>query len=186
MGTYRNKLFAAASVVVAAGTVAVSGLAPASASPAARPAASPAARPPARPAASLSASGTEHFQIMTTSETARTTHVIASGVFTAGGTDVSGNKSDTIIFSGGTFKIRHFAGHGKQSFDPATCLLTINLHGTYKLKDGTGTYAGISGHGRYHLRILAVAARNSNGKCSQRKQPEAFEQIIRAHGPLHL
>jgi hypothetical protein len=182
MGTYRNKLFAAASVVVAAGTVAVSGLAPASASPAARPAASPAARP----AASLSASGTEHFQIMTTSETARTTHVIASGVFTAGGTDVSGNKSDTIMFSGGTFKIRHFAGHGKQSFDPATCLLTINLHGTYKLKDGTGTYAGISGHGRYHLRVLSVAARNSNGKCSQRKQPEAFEQIIRAHGPLHL
>ena len=31
MATYRNKLFAAASVVVAAGTVAVSGLAPASA-----------------------------------------------------------------------------------------------------------------------------------------------------------
>jgi hypothetical protein len=182
MRTYRNKLFAAASVVVAAGTVAVSGLAPASASPAA----SPAAKPAAKPAASLSASGTEHFQIMTTSETARTTHVIADGVFTAGGADVSGNKTDTIMFSGGTFKIRHFAGHGKQSFDPATCLLTIKRHGTYKLKDGTGTYAGISGHGRYHLRILSVAARNSKGKCSQREQPAAFEQIIRAHGPVHL
>src|ERR1022692_1384245 len=97
MRTYRTKLFAAASVVVAAGTVAVSGLAPASASPA------------AKPAASLSASGTEHFQIMTTSETARKTHVIADGVFTAGGADVSGNKTDTIMFSGGTFKIRHFA-----------------------------------------------------------------------------
>jgi hypothetical protein len=178
MRTYRNKLFAAASVVVAAGTVAVSGLAPASASQA--------ASPVAKPAASLSASGTEHFQIMTTSETARRTHALAYGAFTAGGTDVSGNKTDTIIFSGGTFKIRHFAGHGKQIFDPATCLLTISRHGTYKLKDGTGTYAGISGHGRYHLRILAVAARNSNGKCSQRKQPEAFEQIIRAHGPVHL
>src|ERR1022692_1616761 len=161
MRTYRTKLFAAASVVVAAGTVAVSGLAPASASPAAKPA--------AKPAASLSASGTEHFQIMTTSETARKTHVIADGVFTAGGADVSGNKTDTIMFSGGTFKIRHFAGHG-----------------TYKLKDGTGTYAGISGHGRYHLRILSVAARNSNGKCSQQEQPAAFEQIIRAQGPVHL
>jgi hypothetical protein len=180
MRTYRNKLFAAASVVVAAGTVAVSGLAPASASPT-RPAASPAAKP----AVSLSASGTEHFQIMTTSETARKTHVIADGVFTAGGADVSGSKTDTIMFSGGTFKIRHFAGHGKQSFDPATCLLTINERGTYKLKDGTGTYAGISGHGRYHLRILSVAARNSKGKCSQREQPAAFEQIIRAHGPVH-
>ena len=178
MATYRNKLFAAASVVVAAGTVAVSGLAPASASPA--------ASPVAKPAASLSASGTEHFQIMTTSETARRTHMIADGVFTAGGTDVSGNKTDTIIFSGGTFKIRHFAGHGKQSFDPATCLLSVNERGNYKVEDGTGTYAGISGHGRYHLRILAVAARNSNGKCSQRKQPVAFEQIIRAHGPLRL
>ena len=162
MATYRNKLFAAASVVVAAGTVAVSGLAPASASP----------------AASLSASGTEHFQIMTTSETARRTHMIADGVFTAGGTDVSGNKTDTIIFSGGTFKIRHFAGHGKQSFDPATCLLSVNERGNYKVEDGTGTYAGISGHGRYHLRILAVAARNSNGKCSQRKQPVAFARRL--------
>ena len=178
MGTYRNKLFAAASVVVAAGTVAVSGLAPASASQAASPA--------AKPAASLSASGTEHFQIMTTSETARNTHVIAYGVFTAGGTDVTGNKTDTIDLSGGTFKIRHSAGHGKQSFDPATCLLKINERGRYKLEDGTGKFAGISGHGRYHLRILGIFARNANGKCSQRKQPEAFEQIIRAHGPVHL
>ena len=182
MRTYRNKLFAAASVVVAAGTVAVSGLAPPSASQAA----SLIAKPAAKPTASLSASGTEHFQIMTTSETASRTHALAYGAFTAGGTDVTGNKTDTIVFSGGTFKIRHFAGHGTQSFDPATCLLTIKRHGTYKLRDGTGTYAGISGHGRYHLRILAVAARNSNGKCSQRKQPAAFEQIIRAHGPVHL
>lgn len=139
----------------------------------------------ARPAASPGASGTLHFQIMTTSATARTTHFIAYGLFTGGGKDISGNKTDTVDFSGGTFKIRHSPGHGTQSFDPATCLLKINERGSYKLADGTGKYAGISGHGRYHLRILGIFALNSNGKCSQH-QAVAWQQIIKAHGPAHL
>jgi hypothetical protein len=125
-----------------------------------------------------------NFQIMTTSATARTTHFIADGLFTGGGKDISGNKTDTVDLSGGTFKIRHSAGHGKQSFDPATCLLKINERGGYKLEDGTGKFAGISGHGRYHLRILGIFALKPNGKCSQRKAV-AWEQIIKAHGPAH-
>ena len=64
--------------------------------------------------------------------------------------------------------------------------MTLKLHGTYKLKSGTGAYAGIRGHGRYRLSILAVAARNANGRCSQRKAPVSWEQIIKAHGPVHL
>ena len=43
-----------------------------------------------------------------------------------------------------------------------------------------------SGHGRYQLSILFVAARNSKGKCSQTKPPAAYQQIIKAHGPAKL
>jgi hypothetical protein len=171
---YRNKLIAAASAVVAAGAVAVSGLTAASAATAA-------------PAARASVSGIEFFQLMTTSETSNKESIIALGrVFTAGGVDHQGSKTDRVVFPGGTFKIRHFKGHGRSHFNARTCLLRINQHGRYKLRDGTGTYAGISGHGRYRLKIRAVGARNSHGNCSQSKPPVAYQQIIKAHGPVTL
>jgi hypothetical protein len=171
MVKYRNKLFAAASAIVAAGAVAVSGLTAASASP----------------AASHRVAGTEHLQIVIGSPSARTASVIAYGVFTVGGADnVSmGNTAATVRFPGGTFKIKHSPGHGTQSFNPGTCLLTVNFHGTYTLGHGTGKYAGISGHGKYKISILAIAAR-SGGRCSQTKRPLAYQQIIRAQGPVHL
>ncbi len=161
------------------------GLAAASARPAAHhtPRLAAAAAPAAVRAAT---SGTEHFQLMTTSPTSPNSTIIASGVFTAGGVDHAGNKTDKVTFPNGTFRIRHSKGHGKQSVNPRTCLLTVRLHGTYKLKDGTGAYAGIRGHGRYRLSILAIGARTASGKCSQRKPPVSWEQIIKAHGPVHL
>ena len=51
---------------------------------------------------------------------------------------------------------------------------------------GTGAYAGISGHGIYRLNILIVAARNAAGKCSDKLPPTAFQQIIKAQGPVSL
>lgn len=174
MHKHRNKLLAAAGAVVAAGAIAVSGLSAASAATTA-------------PATRTNISGIEFFQLMTTSPTSNKETVIALGsVFTGGGTGHQGNKSDRVVFPGGTFKIRHFNGHGTMHVNPATCLVRINRHGTYRLQDGTGAYAGISGHGEYRLQIRAVAARNSNGKCSRSKPPVAFEQIIKAHGPATL
>ena len=112
--------------------------------------------------------------------------MIAHGVFTAGGVDITtSNTTDTFKFPNGTIKVRHSPGTGPQSFNPRTCLITVHQHGTYTLLGGTGKYAGISGHGRYRLDILAVAAR-SHGKCNQNKPPAAFELIIRASGPVHL
>jgi hypothetical protein len=111
--------------------------------------------------------------------------VIARGVFTAPATDIMGNRTDTFKFSNGSFRVRHSPGHGPQSFNPRTCLVKVSQHGTYKLSHGTGKYAGIKGHGRYHVTVLAIGARNANGKCSQRKAPVAFQQIIKASGPVH-
>ena len=165
MMKYKNKLIAAASAVVAAGTVALSGLTPAS--------------------ASARVWGTEHFQVVTGSVTARQASVIATGVFTAGGADIMGSTTDTFRFPGGTFQVRHSPGHGTQNFNPKTCLATISSRGTIKLGHGTGRYAGISGHGTYTLTILEIAAR-SNGRCSLMKTPTAFQQIIQAQGQVHL
>jgi hypothetical protein len=166
---FRNKMVVAAGVVVTAATAAVAGLTAASASP-----------------AGPSASGTEHFQLMTTSVTSNRESIIAiGGVFTAGGVDFQGNKVDRVVFPRGTFKITHSSGTGSTHFNPRTCLNVISLHGTYRLGSGTGAYKHISGHGRYRLSILFVAAR-SKGKCSQTKPPVAFQQIIKAQGPAHL
>lgn len=161
----RSRLLGAAGALVAAGAIAVSGVAAA--------------------AAHTNASGTEQFQLMSTSATSSTSSIIARGVFTAGGVDHAGNKVDTAVFPGGSFKIAHSKGTGTQSFNPKTCLMTVNQHGTYTLSGGTGKYAGISGSGKYQVSILAVMAR-SGGTCSKTKPPVAFQQIIKASGPVKL
>jgi hypothetical protein len=131
-------------------------------------------------------SGTEHFQMMTTSATSNASSVIASGVFTAPATDREGpNNLGTFTFSNGTIVVKHSNGTGTQHFDPKTCLMTINQHGTYNLIKGTGAYTGISGSGNYQLSILAIGAR-SGGKCTQNKPPVAWHQVINASGPVSL
>jgi hypothetical protein len=166
MATRTKRLLAAASIAVAAGTVVASGVTAAAAAPA--------------------APGTERFQIMTTSATSNS-RVIASGMFTGAAVDHQHEaiNTDTFAFAGGSFKLRHSPGRGQQSFDPKTCLLTVNEHGTYTLGHGTGRYDGISGHGTYKLSILEVAAR-SNGSCSMTMKPVAFQALINAQGPVQL
>jgi len=113
--------------------------------------------------------------------------VIATGLFTAGGRDhVVSNNVDKFVFPKGTITVRHSNSKGPQSFNPRTCLLRINQHGTYKILSGTGAYAGITGHGGYRLTILAVAARGANGKCTMKKRPAAIELEIQARGPASL
>ncbi len=132
-------------------------------------------------------SGTENFQMMTTSATSTTDSVIASGVFTAPGVDHENQSNNTakFVFSNGTVSLKHSPGTGTQSENPKTCLLTVNLHGTYTLTGGTGAYAGITGNGTYKLSILAIGAR-SGGKCSQSMPPLAWHQVINASGPVSL
>lgn len=142
----------------------------------------------ARPAAAhLASSGTERIYLMTTSGTSGKYTAIATGVFTAGGVDISGNTTDTLKFPGGTFKVRHTgAPHGKQALNPKTCLFTANLTASYTISAGTGSYAGISGSGKAALRILGVMARNSKGKCSETLPPKAWEQTITGKGHVKL
>ena len=167
-----NRLVGAAGALVTVAAIAVSGAMTASATPT---------------VARAAVSGTEHFQMMTTTGTGSTGSVIASGVFTAPAVDHEheATNTSTFTFANGTILIKHSNGTGTQHFDPKTCLMTINLHGTYKLLSGTGKYAGISGHGIFHLSILGIGAR-SGGKCTMHKPPVVWQQIIQASGPVTL
>jgi hypothetical protein len=136
-------------------------------------------------ASSSAVTGTENFQIMTTSATSSTASVIAAGVFTAGGVDHQGNKVDTFVFSNGTLKVAHM-GPSTAHMNPRTCLLTIVGHGTFKITGGTGAYSKTTGAGTYKLNILAVAARNAAGKCSQKAPPTAFQQVVKASGKVSM
>ena len=165
----RSKILAGAGVVAVAGALAAAGLTAASASQAA------------------GSSGFEHFQLVTTSPANNAPEsIIATGAFTAGGVNHPGNRVDTAVFPNGTFKIAHSNGTGTPHFNPRTCLFTLALNGTYRLSGGTGAYAGISGHGIYRGNITFVAARNAAGQCSNKLPPTAFQQIIRAQGPVRL
>ena len=169
MWKFRNKILAGVGVVAVAGAVAAAGLTAAAASQAA------------------GSSGTEYFQLVNaTVANNAPSSIIARGVFTAGGVDHPGNKVDTVVFPNGTFKIAHSGGTGTPHFNAKTCLTTLVLNGTYLLSGGTGAYAGISGHGIYRLNILIAGARNSAGTCSNKLPPTAFQQIIRAQGPVRL
>lgn len=132
-------------------------------------------------------SGTEHFQLMTTSGTSSNLSLIASGAFTAPAVDHEHQATNTatFVFSNGTINLKHSKGTGTQNFNPKTCLLTISQHGTYNLTSGTGAYTGITGSGKYQLSILAIGAQ-SGGRCVQNKPPVAFHQVINASGPVSL
>jgi hypothetical protein len=160
-----KKLFGAAGAVVAAASLAVMGITAAS--------------------ARSSVTGTENFQLMTTSATATTIPIIAYGVFTKAGVSHTGSKVDTVVFSNGSFKINHSKFPVKQKFNPKTCLLQVSGTGKVTLFGGTGAYKGISGTPAATLSILAIAAR-TNGKCSTTKPPVAFQQLIKASGKVTL
>ena len=165
----RSKILGAMSVVAVAGALAATGLTAASASQAA------------------GSSGFEHFQLVTTSAANDAPEsIIATGTFTAGGVNHPGNRVDTAVFPNGTFKIVHSNGTGTPHLNVKTCLFAFALNGTYRLSGGTGAYAGISGHGIYRANITFVAARNAAGQCTNKLPPAAFQQIIRAQGPVHL
>jgi len=138
--------------------------------------------------ASPAASGTEHFYLMTTQPSASRYTVIASGVFTAGGTDISGNTTDKLNLPGGTIKIHH---SGRihilvQKFDAKTCLAHFKGTATFTVGGGSGAYKGISGSGKATVNVLEIAKRNSKGQCNPNAAPKVNEQTITATARVKL
>ncbi|HEY5357762.1 MAG TPA: hypothetical protein VIJ82_08730 [Streptosporangiaceae bacterium] len=139
-------------------------------------------------AGSPAKSGTEHLYLMTTQPSASRYSVIATGVFTAGGVDISGNVTDTIKFRGGTFKVHHGGPSHvvRQRLNRKTCLFEFEVISGFKVGGGTGAYKGISGSGKAVISALAIARRNSKGQCNPNANPVVNQQTITAKGHIKL
>jgi hypothetical protein len=140
----------------------------------------------AAPRTAAKVTGTEHIQIMSTSPTSSTASAIGWGVFTTAGVDHMGNTVDLLVFPGGSFKVKHSAGTGPQSFNPKTCLFQAHQHGTYTVFGGTGKYKGITGHGNYVVSVVGLGVKTKKGVCSQTAPPVAQQLVIDATGPVTL
>jgi hypothetical protein len=137
---------------------------------------------PASPHAAVT--GTEHFQLVSSAVNSNAGPVAAYGVFNDSGAQVQiSNSKDTFKFPTGSFVVKHKTTHARSRFSRRTCAGVIHQRGTYKISNGAGAYAGISGHGRFRLRILFVARHTAHG-CSNK--PIAVQTIIRARGPVSL
>jgi len=126
--------------------------------------------------------GTEHIVIMGVSATSSVDSVIATGVFTAGGSINLGAGTGKITLDGGTLTIVPDFGPSTSKFNSSTCLGTMTGRGTYTLGDGTGRYAHISGHGRFTSSFRQVNVRLADGKCSA-SRAVAYQGVITASGP---
>jgi hypothetical protein len=132
-------------------------------------------------------SGTEFFRLMTTQPRAARYRVIADGIFTAGGVDISGATTDLIVLPHGTFKVHH---GGKvhvvsQHFNPGTCLGSYTVRAGFSIGNGTGRYKGIRGAGTATISSLFIA-RRTNGKCNPNATPAVNEQTIIARAKIRL
>jgi hypothetical protein len=125
---------------------------------------------------------TERFAIVSVSDPSTST-VIATGVFTAGGTDDSGASADHLAFPDGKLTLNHHGTH-KTSVNARTCMITTTGSGTYTLADGTGAYKGISGSGHYTFRVHVVLARTTSGSCDRNADPAAFEYLVHGRGKV--
>jgi hypothetical protein len=139
-------------------------------------------------AGSPAKSGTEHFSLMTTQPSSSRYSVIATGVFTAGGVDISGNVTDKVKFPGGTFKIHHGGPFHivKQRLNRKTCLAEFEAISGFTVGGGTGAYKGISGSGKAVISDLEIARRNSKGACNLNANPVVNQQTIMAKGHIKL
>ena len=168
--TIRTRLLAGAAAAMAAAALSGIGLSSATASP-----------------ATAAWTGTEHFYLMSTQQTADRSAVIMTGVFTLGGLDIAGNTTDTIRLPGGSFKIHH-GGQVHvltQQFNSSTCLGSFRGSVRFTIGGGTVKWTGITGSGTATVSDLSIG-RRTNGKCNANARPLVSEQRITATASVRL
>jgi hypothetical protein len=143
---------------------------------------------------SISASrhGREHFTLMAalarTADASIEASIIGTGLFTDGGTiDISKRaRSAEMKLGRGTIRLTTTGGSGSVSnVKPSTCLTTQTASGTYKLSQGTGKYAGISGSGHFTTTVHFVLARYRDGSCSLNREL-AYQAVVTLTGTATL
>jgi hypothetical protein len=132
-------------------------------------------------------SGTEHFSFMSTNVGADKFSVIATGVFTAGGTATPLAGADTLRFPNGTIDVAsRTKGKPRYFANTKTCYESLVQKGTYTVLGGTGAYKGIAGSGTFTLTIRQIGP-SRNGKCDTNTTKRVASQgIITARGAVTL
>lgn len=130
------------------------------------------------------ASGTEYLTFMTTAKGGDKFSVIATGLFTAGGTAIGPSGKGTLYFSNGTIETISKSSKPVTTSNYVTCYGTLSQKGTYTIVGGTGAYKGISGSGTFKVRLREVIP-IVNGKCHG-TTPVAAQGIVTGSGPVTL
>lgn len=135
-------------------------------------------------AASSRAGGGQEYFLITIADNNQT--AVAHGAFADSGKDVGHAQSDTLRFSQGLLEIYHpdSKSHSSVTLNKKTCFISFKVTGKYTLGAGTGSYAGLTGHGNYVLREQAVEPRKKNGACNFNAQPAHFAGYVTASGPV--
>jgi hypothetical protein len=140
---------------------------------------------PAGAATSASRRGTEHFQIMSTTEHASKLTVVAAGRFADGGTiagDITSGQVGRVALRSGAFRIVPHSPIGVSVYKLQTCLVTTTGAGTYRLRDGSGAYTKITGRGKFSFSQTTVLGRLRR-KCDPQRTV-AYQETITLHGPV--
>lgn len=114
--------------------------------------------------------------------------VVASGVFNSVGTEVitsnpPGSSTMQWVFPEGTLFVTTTYTRDIVT-DPATCLRTITLTGTWKVTAGTGQLVGASGSGAFSGPNRVLLTRAPDGSCVP--PPIFLVQVFRFTGQLSL
>jgi hypothetical protein len=147
--------------------------------------------------ASASSSGTQTFVLTSHSNAANPVYqATASGVFSATGTmqatSTASNAPLKATFPNGTFLLNEVsAGRTSGSINPSTCAAVYTNTGvTYKISNGTGKYAGITGNGTASLKFTGTLPKLSNGKCNEASNATpvagSVTSVVHAVGPVTL
>jgi hypothetical protein len=136
-------------------------------------------------AASASPTHPEHFQLAFTSPNGPGS-ILASGFFTAGGTDYQGNNVDVAVFHNGGFSIDHRGANVSFVVNQQTCAGKISGSNVpFSLYRGFGAFKGIAGAGTANVQGSFVTGRNPvTNKCNFRIL--SFIETIRATAQVSL
>jgi hypothetical protein len=126
----------------------------------------------------------EHFTFILTSTNAGEASVIATGLFTDGGTIniFTNGPSAAMKLGAGTIRLTTTSKGLESKTNPVTCLTTVTGRGTYNLGHGTGKYIGIRGSGHYTVLDHVVSRREPGGGCVTTRSPLAVQAIFTFSG----
>jgi hypothetical protein len=129
---------------------------------------------------------TENVQIVSTSANPSSEAIIMTGNIAAAGAFVpKGDTGGKAYFPDGSIEVTTHLTGDKESYNPATCLLTVSFTSSFTISDGTGKDAGASGSGTSQGHILAIGKRLSTGKCSMSSY-SGYQTVITGQGTATL